>query len=145
MIDTIEGFKTARNVSASVALNTRIYGMFNFKHGKLAAIRHVITPSVSFSFRPDYSNDRYSYYKSVQADTNSIREVKYSIFEGAIYGGPEAGKYGFMSFGIDNNFEMKVREVSDTAVTLKKKRLLESLSVNSGYNFAVDSFNWSPT
>lgn len=150
-VDTIDGFKTANEFSTSLSLNTRVYGMANFKKGKIAAVRHVVIPSISLSFRPDYSNEKFGYYKNVQTNPSG-EQTLYSIFGGVtssgqsystIYGGPASGKYGFLSFGFDNILDMKVRQYTDTAVNLKKVKILEGLSFNSGYNFAVKSFNWS--
>ncbi len=150
-IDTINGFKTANEFSTSLSLNTRVYGMANFRKGKIAAIRHVVSPSVSLSYRPDYSQEKFGYYKSVQTSPLG-NDLSYSIFGGStpqgqsystIYGGPSSGKYGFLSFGVDNIVDMKVRQYTDTAINLKKVKILEGLSFNSGYNFAVTEFNWS--
>ena len=58
--------------------------MFQYRHGPVAAIRHVITPSASISFRPDFSNPRYGYYRTVQIDTTG-RTATYSIFQNGIY------------------------------------------------------------
>lgn len=151
-VDTIDGFKTANEYGVSASLNTRIYGMANFRKGKIAAIRHVITPSIAFSYHPDYGQSKYGYYKTVQVDSLG-RSQQYSIFGGStpqgqsyatIYGGPSTGKYGFLSFGFDNNLEMKTRQHTDTNTNMKKIKLIESLSLNSGYNLAVSTFNWSP-
>jgi lipopolysaccharide assembly outer membrane protein LptD (OstA) len=151
-LDTISKFKTANEYSVGASLNTRIYGMANFRKGKIAAIRHVLTPNVSFSYRPDYGKAKYGYYKEVQVDEKGTKQL-YSIFGGTvpggvsystIYGGPASGKYGYLSFGLDNNLEMKVRHQTDTALNIKKIKILESLSLNSGYNLAVETFKWSP-
>jgi hypothetical protein len=123
-------------------MNTRIFGLVQFKKGKIAAIRHVMTPNVGFSWRPDFSDPTYGVYKSVQVDSTG-KTALYSIFEGALYGGPSSGKSSLMTFSLDNNLEMKVRQVSDTAVTEKKIKLLESLSAAMNYNFAADSLNLS--
>ncbi len=149
-LDTINRFKTANEVSLNASLNTRIYGMANFRKGKIAAIRHVVTPGISFSYHPDYGQSKFGYYKEVQTDATGSKQL-YSIFNGSaegvsyssIYGGPASGKYSFLSFGIDNNLEMKVRQETDTALNLKKLKILESFSINSGYNLAVTEFNWS--
>ncbi|MEY4595205.1 MAG: hypothetical protein RIQ47_1615, partial [Bacteroidota bacterium] len=65
-VDTfqVDGFKAARDYSISVGMLTRIYGMFQYKRGPVAAIRHVMTPSASFNFRPDFSQEKYGYYKT---------------------------------------------------------------------------------
>lgn len=141
-VDTtvVHGFKAVRDYVASAGLSTKIYGMFLFKSGKIAAIRHVITPAVGFSYHPNYADPRYGYYNTVQVDSTG-RTVNYAIFQNSLYGGPAAGKYGFISFGFDNNIEMKLRTQTDTGTSTKKVKIFESLSVGSGYNLAVDSFN----
>ena len=142
-IDTLDGFKAARDFAFSTNINTRIYGMLQFKRGKIAAFRHVMTPTIGFSWRPDFSEKQYGYYKEVQRDTIGNLQ-KYSVFEGAIFGGPGAGKSALMNFSLDNNFEMKVRQKSDTAETFKKVKLLESLALSTSYNFAADSLRLAP-
>ncbi|MFM7217153.1 MAG: putative LPS assembly protein LptD [Bacteroidota bacterium] len=144
-VDTItrEGFKASRDYSISVGMLTRVYGMFQYRKGPVAAIRHVMTPSVSFSFRPDFSEARYGYYKQVQVDTSG-RTSTYSIFQNGVYGGPSAGKFGALNFSFDNNLEMKVRTKTDSGEVLKKIKLLESLRFNSSYNLIADSMKWSP-
>lgn len=150
VLDTIESFKTANEASFSAGLNTRIYGMLNFKKGGIAAIRHVIIPTVGFSIRPDYGKQQFGYYKNV-IDSNGIERL-YSIFSGStpagisynsLFGGPAAGRYGFLSLGIDNTLEMKTRQITDTAVNLKKVKILEGFSLNTGYNLAATQFKWS--
>jgi len=142
LYDTISGFKSARYFIAQAALNTRLYGMLQFKKGKIAAIRHVVNPSVGYAIQPDFSSPDWGYYREVQADIEGNKK-KYTIFQNGIYGGPPAGKLNAITFGIDNNLEMKYRQVTDTAVNLKKIKLLESLNISSAYNFAADSINLS--
>lgn len=101
-----------------------------------------MTPSLGFSWRPDFSENGYGYYKDVQLDTTG-RTGKYSIFETGIFGGPGAGKSTLMNFSLDNNFEMKIRQKSDSSETMKKVKLLESLALSGNYNFAADSLNLS--
>lgn len=141
-IDTINGFKAARDFSASASLNTRIYGMVSFKNSKIIALRHVLSPTVSFSYRPDFSAESWKYYRSVQTDSIGTQS-KYSIFETGIFGGPASGKLGLINFGVDNNLEMKVRKTTDSSETFKKIKIFESLSINSSYNIAADSLRWS--
>jgi hypothetical protein len=121
-VDTMSGFKAARDFSFNTSISTRVYGLVQFKSSKIAAIRHVMTPSVGFSWRPDFSEKGYGYYKQVQVDTTG-RTASYSIFETGIYGGPGAGKSTLMNFSLDNNFEMKVRQRTDTAEVMKKVKI----------------------
>ena len=142
--DTVEvkRFANAFDYSASASMNTRIYGMFQYKRGPVAAIRHVMSPTIGYSYRPDFGESKYGYYKEVQTDSTGNIQT-YSIFQNGVYGYPANGKYGNLSFGLDNNLEMKVRVNSDSGATLKKIKLLESLSIRGNYNLAADSMKLS--
>ncbi len=140
-IDTINGFKAARDFSFSSRLNTKLYGMLNFKKGPLRAVRHVVTPSIGFSYRPDFSNDYWGYYRTYTDTAGNVNQ--YSIFEGSLYGSPPGGKSGTIDFSISNNLEMKVRSRKDTVTGMKKIVLIENFSLSSRYNMAADSMNWS--
>ena len=140
-IDTVRGFRANRDVSFSSALSTRIYGMFNFKYGPLRALRHVINPSVSFNFRPDFGSDRLGYWQ--QYTDNSGYVHRYSIFEQSLYGGPADGKSGQLRFSVGNNLEIKVRNDKDTVTGTRKVTLLENLNFSMSYDLARDSLRWS--
>ena len=140
--DTIQGFSMANDYSFSASLSTRLYGHYSFLDPTKMKVRHVITPSINFSYRPDFSEDKFAYYKEVQADTlGNIQS--YSRFQNGIYGGPASGKSGMVSGSINNNLEMKVRSAKDTVDGYKKIMLVESFTVSSGYNLAAETFNWS--
>jgi lipopolysaccharide assembly outer membrane protein LptD (OstA) len=142
--DTLEvkKFANAFDYTASAGLSTRIYGMYQFRKGPVAAIRHVMNPSAGYSYRPDFGEPGYGYYKDVRTD--SLGHIStYSIFQNSVYGSPSNGKYGSINFGLDNNLEMKVRVNSDSGSTLKKIKLLESLSIRGNYNVAADSMRLS--
>ena len=136
------GFQTARDYQFSTGMSTRIYGMFQFKNGKIAAIRHVMTPGFSFNYRPDFGEAKYGYYKSVQTDSKGTLAT-YSIFQNGVFGSPSNGKFGSIGFNLDNNVEMKVRTKSDTGATMKKIKIFESLSLASSYNLIADSMKLS--
>ncbi|MEO8088202.1 MAG: putative LPS assembly protein LptD, partial [Bacteroidota bacterium] len=138
----VKKFANAFDYNAAASLTTRIYGMFQYRKGPIAAIRHVMNPSVGYSYRPDFGEPKYGYYKSVRTDSAG-HIVPYSIFQNSVNGYPANGKYGNISFGLDNNLEMKVRMNSDSGATLKKIKLLESLSIRGNYNMAADSMKLS--
>ncbi len=140
--DTLSGFKTARDYSMGLNTNTRIYGMFNINRAGIVALRHVATPTLGFSYRPDFGEPAFGYYKNVQLDSAGTMG-KYSIFENGIYGSPGMGKSSLLSFSLDNNFEMKVKTENDTASSTKKITLIQSLRLGASYNMAVDSMNLS--
>ena len=140
--DTINRFTTQRDFTTSASLITRIYGLVQFKDKKIAAIRHVISPSVSYSYRPDFSDPKYGYYGTTQINDQGDQSI-YSIFENGILGGPSAGKFGSVGFSLDNNLEMKVKPGNDTITDLKKIKIFESLRLSTFYNLAADSLNLS--
>jgi len=142
-LDTIYGFKRSNNFDFDVSLNTLLYGMLQFKKGKIKAIRHVLTPNISFNYRPDFSDPLWGYYQSVQVDTNGTMK-QYSIFENSVYGSPPSGKHGGIGLSLNNNLEMKVRTPKDTAHADKKIKLIQSLNLSTFYNIAKDSVKLSP-
>lgn len=140
-IDTINGFSRANTMSASISMGTQLYGIFTKKnpYAKTEAIRHIMTPGVAFSYRPNYGEERYGYYQTVQTDTSGTTR-QLSIYDGFLYGSPQLGESAALSFQISNRVEMKVR--SDTAKS-KKVSIIDNFSVGAGYNFLADSFNLS--
>ncbi|TWF35821.1 hypothetical protein FHW36_108177 [Chitinophaga polysaccharea] len=135
------GFFTARDVSTSMSLSTALYGMYTFnKHSKIKAIRHVMRPTLGMSYRPDLSG---SYYRLVQYNKAGDKTLM-SDFDGAIIGGPSAGTFGGINFGLDNNLEMKVFSRKDTTGNHEKKvKLLDGFGINGNYNLVADSFKLS--
>lgn len=141
--DTINGFITANDFNFSSSFSTRLYGMYTFgKNFPVQAIRHVLTPNVSFSYRPDFSEEQWGYYDTYY-NPETEEFVDYSIFDGSVYGSPGRGKQGSLNFSISNNFEMKVRDRSDTITGTRKVVLIDNLTLSTNYNMAKDSLKWS--
>ncbi len=144
--DTVRGFNRISNYSMSVGMNTRIYGMYFFKSGKVKAIRHVINPSISFGLTPDFSkNPNYFNILNRPGGPSDVYQptVEYrSRHEGFVYGSSTMGRAGSIGFGIGNNVEMKVKSEKDTVE--RKVMLLNNLSLSSSYNLMADSFKLAP-
>ena len=140
--DTVPGFRRAYDYGVSSGLSTKIYGMYP-KIGKIEAIRHVVTPSINFNYRPDFADSRYGYYRDWIDETGRLSN--YSIFEGAIFGGPSSGKSMGIGFSVDNNIEAKVRNKGDSTdnSAFKKIPILQGLTFSGNYNFAADSLKLS--
>ncbi len=138
--DTISGFSSFREYSTAVSLGTTVYGMFKFKKGNIEAIRHVIRPSISYSYRPDFSSYNEEFQQS--ADPDDIGE--YSPFSGGIYGSPGSGLSNSLNFTLNNNLEAKLRKKDSAETEAKKIILLNNLNFSSSYNMAADSLKWSP-
>ncbi|MCB0804756.1 MAG: LPS-assembly protein LptD [Bacteroidales bacterium] len=139
--DTIYGFNTVRDFNIGTSLSTKVYGMFAYKKGPVKAIRHVLTPSLSFRYTPDFSTQEWGYYRYYINDNGET--VKYSPYDGFIYGTAPSGKSGNIGFSLSNNLEMKVRARKDTVTGTKKVVLIENLSLSTGYDLAKDSLNFN--
>jgi hypothetical protein len=148
-VDTTYGFYRVYNFNASVSANTKLYGMYKFqrflgKWTERTQIRHVFTPSASFSGAPDFSDDRWGYYRNLyyqNATTHRMDTIRYSPFRDQLWGAPGQGKTGTLSYGFDNNIEMKVPV--GQADSTRKISLIDNLHIGGGYNFLADSLNWS--
>ena len=141
--DTIYGFNNVYNYNMSISASTKLYGFFTPSRkifgDKIQTIRHVITPSVSFSYAPDFGQGRYGYYKTYQKTNadGSVDLVEYSPYEGQLYGVPGKGKTGNISFDIANNVEMKIKSDKDST-GIKKLSLIDELGLAMSYNLATD-------
>ncbi len=141
-VDTIRGFYRPYNYSFSGSMNTRIYGMFQFgRDSRVQAIRHVMTPTVSFTYTPDFGQTKYGNYKMVQADSTG-RITYYSPYERGVYGYPGRNRSASMSFSLANTLEMKVRSRNDST-GVRKISIIDNLSFSGSYNFLADSLNLS--
>ncbi|MDN4166507.1 putative LPS assembly protein LptD [Cytophagales bacterium LB-30] len=139
--DTIQGFSRAGNYNFGAGINTRMYGILNFKSERIKAIRHTFIPSVSYSYNPDYTDPSYGVYKYVQDSLG--REVLTNKYQGFVYGTLPQGQSSSISFSLSNNLEMKVHNPKDTSRTDKKVAIFENLSVTGSYNMLADSFKLS--
>ena len=137
------GFYRLYNYNVAISASTKLYGMYRFKNpkAKIKAIRHVITPNIGFSYAPDFSKQKYGYYKVVQSDTTGRVQI-YSPFEGNAYGIPSSGRSASLNFSLKQNLEMKVASKRDTTGT-KIIKLIDDLSISGSYNFLADSMNLS--
>ncbi len=141
VLDTSNGFYGVRDFSASTNVSTRLYGLYRYR-GFLKAIRHVVTPTVGFSYRPDFSTGFWGYYQEVQIDSLGNTD-RFNRYQGAIYGTAPSGKQGNVTFNLLNTLEAKVRDRGDST-GVKKVKLLERVSLTTSYNVAVEEFNWAP-
>ena len=155
-IDTINGFNRVFDFNMGVSASTKIYGFFtpirSLFGDKVNQIRHVLTPSVSFSYRPDFSDPVWGYYGSYTQTLPDITNplikhdqiIQYSHYEHGLNGTPGAGKSGVVNFSLGNNVEMKVRNDKDTTglVPFNKVSLIDALTISGGYNMAVDTMQW---
>ena len=140
--DTIYGFNNVYNYNLSISASTKMYGFYipsrKIFGDKIQAVRHVITPSVSFSYAPDFSSSRYGYYKTYQKTNadGSVDLVEYSPYSGQLFGVPGKGKTGNISFDLSNNVEMKIKSDKDST-GFKKLSIIDELGLSMSYNMAA--------
>ncbi|MFW5596107.1 MAG: putative LPS assembly protein LptD [Prevotella sp.] len=144
-IDTTYGFYNVYNWNASIGASTKFYGMFipNRKifGDKIQAIRHVFTPTVSFSYAPDFGNKYYETYQRTNSD-GSVELVEYSPYRSGLYSVPGKGKTGSITMQVSNNIEMKIRSDKDST-GIKKISIIDELGAQMSYNFATSYHRWS--
>lgn len=146
--DTVYGFYNVYNYNMSISANTKLYGMYRpmpwFGGKKIAAIRHVFTPTVSFSYAPDFSQSRFGFYDSyVKTDANgNVSTVRYSPFSGMMYGTVGQGMTGSVTMDVANNIEMKVRTDKDST-GYRRISLIDELGGSLSYNMAAKRRPWS--
>lgn len=152
--DTLSKFTRMYDFNMGVSASTKLYGFFipirSIFGDKIDRIRHVMTPSIGFSYVPDFGDQKWgmfdTYVKSVRdvsnPDVYQESTVKYAK---SLQGAPSTGKSGNINFSLGNNVEMKIRNDKDTTGKnpYEKISLIDNLSISGSYNMAADSMNWS--
>ncbi|MEZ4805874.1 MAG: putative LPS assembly protein LptD [Flavobacteriales bacterium] len=139
--DTVPGFSRVGEWSAGATFTSKLYGMYTFRGKNLKAIRHVITPTAGFSYRPDQSTQIEGPFGPGGAFSS------YSPYDIGIYGKPAAGESGSLNLGLIQNVEAKVRDrktSSPDSAAFKKIKLIDYFGVTSSYDLLKDSLQWSP-
>lgn len=144
-LDPEYGFYRLYNYNAAISASTTVYGTWQikekYKQMKLQGLRHTITPSFSFAYAPDFSNQKYGYHKTVQSDSTG-RTTVYSPFSDNAFGLPSSGKNMSLNFSLSQSLEAKVLSKRDTS-GVKKLKIIDDLSISGSYNFLADSMKLS--
>ena len=146
--DTTYGFHNVYNWSMNVGASTKLYGFWvpNRKlfGDKIQAIRHVITPQVTFSYSPNFGARRYGYYDSYQYTdaSGNVKLIEYSPYQDELYSVPGKYKTEMISWNVSNNIEMKIKSDKDTT-GYKKISIIDELGASMSYNAAADYHRWS--
>jgi len=152
LLDTLYGFKRNYEYSYSLSASTNIYGMYIIKNPKsrLKAIRHKMTPSMSFSYRPDFGDPKYGFWDSYIDERGKVKYV--NRFQNGVFGSTSRGESGAISFSLSNNIEAKLAAKNDTTISqggdaedekYSKLKILDNLSFSGSYNLVADSLNLS--
>jgi hypothetical protein len=148
--DTTYGFYNVFDFNFGVSLSTKVYGFFKplkflgKLSEKLQMVRHVLTPTISFSAAPDFGAPFWGYFGNYEyVDAKGVtRKQQYNYFQHGIYGSAPSGKSGMISFNIANNLEAKIKSDNDST-GFKKISLIENFTLSQSCNLAADSLKWS--
>ena len=136
----VKGFTTRTTGSFNISMNTQVYGLFPVKFGKMESIRHVASPSIGYSYRPDFSKDVFGmnpgYYQAIQQDNGEI--VYFDRFSGTLAGGTPRGENQSMNISLNNIFQAKIVDGDN-----EKKQDLFSWRMSTGRNFVAEDFQWN--
>ena len=136
-------FITGYDATFSTSFSSKVYFDYLFRKGKVKQVRHLLIPTLSYNYHPDYSTAQMGYTKNVQIDTLG-HMAKYSIYEKGNVGGPiTSGKLNGLSLNLNNVVDAKYKIKTDTGSTMKKATIIQGLGVATSYNFAADSFKMS--
>lgn len=150
--DTVQGFKRSGEYSIGLSMNTKIYNTLQFKKtGKIQAARHVMTPSIGISYRPDFSDPSRGYYRELEyqngqavIDPITNQPQLYSIFQNTLYTGPSQGQTANINFGVVNDVELKVLSPKDTTGTgTRKIPIIQGLNLSGYYNLLAPAYKLS--
>lgn len=139
----INGFDSYRTFNMGMGVSTSLYGthLAKNKEATIQGIRHVLTPTIGFSYRPDFGSEQWGYYDTYRGADG--RKILYSRFENGVYGAPGTGQSAAVSFSLRNNLEMKVKSKTDST-GFNKIKIFEYLDISTSYNLAAEEFNLSP-
>ena len=136
----VKGFSARTTGSFNINMNTQIYGLFPVKLGKTEAIRHVLSPSIGYSYRPDFSKEVFGknpgYYQTIKQDNGEI--AYFDRYSGTLAGGTPRGENQSMNISLNNIFQAKIVDGDS-----EKKQDLFSWRMSTGRNFVADNFQWN--
>jgi lipopolysaccharide assembly outer membrane protein LptD (OstA) len=139
----VSGFRAVRTYNLGLAASTKFFGLFQPGIFGITGFRHTVTPTLAYTFQPDFSTPGYGYYGTYTNVNDTTHRInKYSLFANEVYGGAPSGRSQSLSMNVGNVFEMKYA-TSDTANKEEKLQLL-NLNASLSYNFAADSLRFSP-
>ncbi|MBK5719333.1 LPS-assembly protein LptD [Dysgonomonas sp. Marseille-P4677] len=142
--DSVYSFNRVYDFNFNLGFQTKMYGEYIPIFSKETRIRHVFTPSVTFSYTPDFSNPRFGFYERyhyIDANGRDDEHI-YSPYSKGMFGTAPKGAAGMITFSFENNLEMKTPSQSDST-GFKKRSLIDNLGINFSHNMMADSLKWS--
>ncbi len=132
-----DGFTAVRQISGGVRANSEFFGTFPLRLGPLDGLRHIVRPSLGYTFSPDYSKGPFNYFRSY---VNAAGEtVEYPIVSGISNRERQA-----LSFDLSNTFQTRIARTDSTGEVQRRAVQLLTLSLASNYDLAADSLRLAP-
>jgi lipopolysaccharide assembly outer membrane protein LptD (OstA) len=135
----VKAIKAVRFYDTGISMSTKFYGIFQPEVLGIRGIRHQVTPSITYTYQPDFSKPHFGYY-GTYTDISG-KQIKYSFYEREVFGGAPSGERQALGLNVGNVFDMKTAS-SDTSAEDTKVQLL-NLGLGISYNFAADSLKFS--
>lgn len=137
----IKQISFVRTFDFNLSTSTKIYGMMQPNILGIQAFRHTLIPTISYNYRPDFSDKKWGYFDSYRDTSGKI--IKYDKYEDGIFGGAESGEQQRVGFSLSNVFEIKTSKDPNDTTSQEQKIQLLHVNASTGYNFAADSLNLS--
>ena len=135
--DTIQKFGMAHDFNLNVNLTTVVYSYYRFIGKRQPIVRHLMTPTIGYRYVPGLNT-----LSTAFAGVNQSL-ISYSPFEKSIYQASYGNTSSFLTFGVNNTFELKQKSNKDTLTGFAKTRLVDQFSITGNYDFMKDSMNLS--
>lgn len=136
----VNELNTVNTFNFNLSASTKLYGMAQPQILGVSAFRHTFEPRITYSYRPDFSKEKWGYYDTYVDEDGNI--IEYDKFGNQIFGGASNGESQRLSLSLGNIFEIKtIKDPTDTTSESHKIKLLD-VGISSGYNFAADSLQY---
>jgi len=136
-----KGFNRVIDFRMGLSVSTKFYGMLNLNKLGIEAFRHIISPSISYTYTPDFSKEKWGYFATRKDESG--KDKLYSIYESYLFGAPNPGESQSINFSVNNVWEMKTQKDPTDTTSKAKKITLLSLTASTGYDIAATKFNLS--
>jgi lipopolysaccharide assembly outer membrane protein LptD (OstA) len=134
----VKGFNAVRYFDLGISASTKFFGMLQPNLLGIKGIRHQVTPTLSYTYQPDFSKASYGYFGTYVDQFGQVQ--KYGFYDREVFGGAPGEERQALNLRIGNVIEMKT-ESHDTSGQENKFQLL-NFDVSTGYNFARDSLKF---
>lgn len=140
--DSLNRGAFSQQLTASGSFSTNLYSYYRFIGKRQSLLRHVMTPTVTFTYGPAIQGGIGSYNDTTPEQTE-IFYSRHMLGGYSVYPETYTPKgMGRIDFSLVNTFELKQKSDKDTITGFKKTRIIDNLTFNQSYDIFRDSMNW---